>query len=195
MSSKNRIKNIRRIALFIVPLYLVLAFGFYFSPSTEHVQKSSLSSTLPAVRKSEAESAIVARVIDGDTFDALIGEKIERIRIIGIDTPETVDPHKLIQCFGKEASMKAEELLPEGMIVTLVSDKTQGNRDVYGRLLRYVTLTNSTDVGEMLISEGYAREYTFNIPYVHQEEYSKAEAQAKMAGLGLWAKGGCDGRV
>lgn len=81
----------------------------------------------------------VSRVVDGDTADVQIEGVTTRIRIIGIDTPETVAPGQPVDCFGPEASARARELL-EGQTVTLEPDPTQDQIDAFGRLLVYVTL-------------------------------------------------------
>ena len=94
-------------------------------------------------------TSIVSRIVDGDTIELGTGE---RVRYIGIDTPETVDPRKEVQCFGKEASAKNKELV-EGKEVRLVKDVS--DKDKYGRLLRYVYV-GDVFVNEKLVSEGYA---------------------------------------
>lgn len=132
----------------------------------------------------------VVNVIDGDTFDVDIDGKIKRIRVIGINTPEVVDPRKKVECFGKEASEKAKELLFNKK-VRLESDPTQGNVDKYGRLLRYVFLEDGTDFGLLMIKEGYAYEYTYNIPYKYQQQYKNAQKQAQENKRGLWAENAC----
>lgn len=132
----------------------------------------------------------VVKIVDGDTIDVNIDGKIERIRFIGLNTPETVDPRKPVECFGQEASKKANELLL-GQEVYLEVDPTQGDRDKYGRLLRYVYLKDGTDVALKLISNGYGYEYTYDLPYKNQDQYNKAEAQASEGERGLWAPGMC----
>ena len=115
----------------------------------------------------------VLKVVDGDTVSVDINGITETIRIIGINTPETVDPRKEVECFGKEASDKAKALL-EGEYVSLAVDDTQENRDKYNRLLRYVYLADGSDYGKHMIENGYAYEYTYQIPYQHQSEYRNA---------------------
>lgn len=132
----------------------------------------------------------VTRVVDGDTVDVQIGEKVERIRIIGIDTPEIVDPRKPVQCFGKESSDTAKKIL-EGASVSLKPDTTQNDRDTYGRLLRYIALVDGTDFGLMMIKQGFAHEYTYIIPYERQAEYKTAETDARTNKRGLWADAAC----
>lgn len=133
----------------------------------------------------------VAKVVDGDTLDVMIeGQKL-RIRLIGINTPETVDPRKSVECFGKEASDKAKEILA-GKKVFLEADASQTDRDKYDRLLRYVFLEDGTNFGLLMIREGYAYEYTYDAPYKYQKEFKAAQKEASDAGKGLWAKGACD---
>lgn len=133
----------------------------------------------------------VTKIVDGDTIAVDISGKVETLRLIGINTPETVDPRKPVECFGKEASDKAKAVLT-GKSVRLEADSTQDERDKYGRLLRYVFLADGTSFNKMMISEGYAYEYTYSTPYKYQSEYKQAEKEAKGAGRGLWAAGVCD---
>lgn len=132
----------------------------------------------------------VLTVIDGDTVDIEIDGKKETVRLIGMDSPETVDPRKPVQCFGKEASDKAKETLT-GKMVSLESDPTQGERDKYNRLLRYIFLEDGTNFNKLMISEGYAHEYTYQTPYKYQEEFKKAQKEAEDNKRGLWADNAC----
>lgn len=138
------------------------------------------------------EIAKVSKVVDGDTIKVLINNKEETIRLIGIDSPEILDEKKLTQCFGKEASAKAKEILT-GKTIILQSDPTQGERDEYGRLLRYVFLQDGTSFNKFMISEGYAREYTFKGKiYKYQTEFIQAEEKARKEKKGLWADNVCN---
>ncbi|MBP9758982.1 S-layer homology domain-containing protein [Candidatus Dojkabacteria bacterium] len=132
----------------------------------------------------------VTKVVDGDTIEVNINGTTEKIRLIGIDTPETVDPRKPVQCFGIEASNKAKELL-SGKSIGLEADQSQGERDKYDRLLRYVFLQNGTNFNKYMISEGYAFEYTYNTAYKYQAEFKEAQKQATSAKKGLWADNAC----
>lgn len=132
----------------------------------------------------------VARVIDGDTIDVLENGKTVRVRFIGINAPETVDPRKPVECFGPEASREMHELL-DGGEVRLGTDSSQDSLDKYGRLLAYVFLPDGTDVNLFMVEEGFAREYTYKKPYGLQNEFKAAEAEARSARLGLWAPGVC----
>ncbi len=133
----------------------------------------------------------VVRVIDGDTFSVRVGGVIKTVRLIGLDTPETVHPSKPVECFGKEASLKAKQVL-SGEKVRLEQDLSQGKLDKYGRLLVYVYLEDGTNFNKMMIEEGYAFEYTYNIPYKYQVEFKLAEKQARISKRGLWADGVCE---
>lgn len=134
--------------------------------------------------------ATVVRVVDGDTVALVINGEEETVRIIGINTPETVDPRKPVECFGKEASQKAHELL-DGQTVHVVADASQGDRDKYDRLLRFITLPSGDDFGETMIAQGYAYEYTYKTAYEKQSDYQAAQTEAQNAKRGLWADDAC----
>lgn len=134
----------------------------------------------------------VVAVIDGDTIDIDQNGKTERLRLIGIDTPETKDPRKPVQCFAKEASEQAHKLL-DGKQVRLEADPSQNNRDKYDRLLRYVYLEDGTSYNKQIILDGYAHEYTYNVPYTYQAEYKQAQKDAETAQRGLWSPSTCNG--
>ncbi len=140
----------------------------------------------------------VARVVDGDTVIVRMDGANVTLRLIGLDTPETVDPRKPVQCFGKEASAKAKEVLA-GKTVRLEMDASQGTYDKYHRTLAYVFLADpSTPLGasgisfnEFMIAEGYGHEYTYDLPYKYQKEFKAAEQRAREEKKGLWADGVC----
>ena len=136
----------------------------------------------------------VGIVVDGDTIDVMINGNTERLRLIGIDTPETVDPRRPVQCFGKEASDKAKSLLSSAK-VALEQDISQGERDSYGRLLVYVFLEDGTNFNHYMIAEGYAHEYTYRIPYKYQAEFKAAQVKARNNSKGLWSPAACDGNA
>lgn len=138
----------------------------------------------------QKENAFVTRVVDGDTIKVFLNGKNETVRLIGIDTPETVDPRRPVQCFGKEASNKTKSVLDKKNIF-LEADPSQGNRDKYHRLLRYVFLSDGTNFNKLLIEEGFAHEYTYFLPYKYQAEFKLAEKQARENKKGLWADNAC----
>jgi len=140
---------------------------------------------------SEEETASlvqVVRVIDGDTIEIEGGQ---RIRYIGIDTPETVHPSRPIECFGKEASSKNNELVG-GREIRLEKDVSE--TDKYGRLLRYVWV-GDVFVNDYLVRQGYAKASSYPPDIKHQEQFRQAEQEAREVGRGLWAAGVCEGEV
>ncbi len=137
----------------------------------------------------------VTKVADGDTFEVRQDGRTERVRLIGVDTPETVDPRRPVQCFGKEASHYTKQLL-RGQVVRLERDALRpgDDRDKYQRLLRYAFLSDGRMVNQLLIGGGYAHEYTYHgQAYQYQAEFKAAEASAKAAGTGLWSPATCGG--
>lgn len=135
---------------------------------------------------------VVTDVVDGDTIKISIDGKIETLRLIGIDTPEIVDPRKPVQCFGKEASNMAKQLL-SGQKVRIESDVTQDTRDKYGRLLVYIVREDGLFFNKHMIAEGYAYEYTYSTAYKYQSEFNSAEESARTSGKGLWSSNTCAG--
>jgi micrococcal nuclease len=136
------------------------------------------------------EEYFVSRVVDGDTIVVQKDGQEYRVRMIGIDTPETVHPSKPVECFGLESTKKLKSLVEE-KYVTLEPDETQDDIDRYGRLLRYVYL-DEKDINLIMIREGYAFEYTYMIPYTKQEEYISAQSFARENEIGLWNPLVCD---
>lgn len=159
---------------------------------------AAATNTLPAASHATATGTPlyeVAYVVDGDTIDVRMGTSTVRIRLIGLDTPELVDPRKPVQCFAKEASARAKELLV-GQLVRIEEDASQGARDKYGRLLAYIFLQNGANFNELMIAEGYGHEYTYRLPYAYQAAFKAAEKDARETKRGLWADapdGGCAG--
>ena len=139
----------------------------------------------------DTKDSLVTRVVDGDTIIVLINGVSEKVRLIGVDTPETVDPRRPVQCFGKEASAFTKALL-ENKLVRLETDSSQGDKDKYGRLLRYVYLGDIL-VNEKIIAEGYGHEYTYRTPYRYQSKFKLAQKEAEGAQNGLWAPATCAG--
>lgn len=136
----------------------------------------------------------VTKVIDGDTIKVNFDGKEETIRLIGMDTPEIVDPRKPVQCFGLEASNKAKELLT-GKKVSLQSDSSQNILDKYRRRLAYVYLEDGTLFNQYMIEKGYAYEYTYNVPYMYQSEFKNSQKYAQTHKLGLWSSQTCNGLI
>lgn len=136
----------------------------------------------------------VTKVIDGDTLHINKDGTDEKVRLIGINTPETVDPRTPVQCFGKEASNRMKELA-EGKSVKLEYDDSQSLRDAYGRLLAYVYLEDGEMLNRKMVAEGYAYEYTYLTPYKYQSEFRSLQNLARTSGRGLWAADTCNGKT
>ncbi len=129
---------------------------------------------------SNANWYTVERVVDGDTFIIDTGE---RVRMIGIDTPESVKPNSPVELYSKKASDSAKKIL-EGKRVRLEFDVQK--KDKYGRLLAYVYLEDGTFVNALLVKEGYAKVMTIPPNVKYAEEFLKYQQQAREEGKGLW---------
>jgi micrococcal nuclease len=124
----------------------------------------------------------VVRVVDGDTLDVrLLGGRRERIRLIGVDTPESG------QCFALQAKTKARQLA-SGKRVRLIGEASQDTRDRYERLLAYVVLPGNRDLGRTLVSAGFGSVYVYARPFQRLAAYRAAERSAKNGGRGLWTR-------
>jgi micrococcal nuclease len=134
-----------------------------------------------------AVAAEVERVTDGDTFVAAVGDRQERIRVIGVDTPETVAPNRPVEPYGKQASAFAERYL-EGATVRLAGDAEP--RDRYGRMLAYVWLADGTFWNALLAAEGYAQQLTIPPNVTYAGLFRRLVAEARRGRRGLWADGG-----
>lgn len=134
--------------------------------------------------------ATVTEVIDGDTIDVEIAGRIERVRLIGIDTPETKKPDSPIECYGPEASAFTASLLPVGTEVLIERDIV--GRDDYGRLLGYVHVVDAdgdttTFVNLEIVEQGFASPLTIEPNSTFARDFAVAARRAERAGLGMWA--------
>lgn len=126
----------------------------------------------------------VSRFVDGDTIVVNMGGATEKIRFIGVDTPETHKPNTPVQCYGPAASTFTKNTIGNQR-VRLESDSLSTNRDRYGRLLRYVYLPNGTLVNQQLIEQGYGFYYPY-FPFTKSDVFSRTQNEAKAANKGLW---------
>ncbi len=141
-------------------------------------------------------NALVVRAVDGDTLTVRRDGDQEdvKVRMLGVDTPETVDPRKAVQCFGKEASAFTASLV-DGKRVRLDADPLADEVDKYGRLLRNVILEDGRDMNALLVQEGYAYAYlSFPLNPVRKAELKRLQSEAEEAKRGLWAPEGCNGQ-
>jgi len=131
----------------------------------------------------------VTNVVDGDTIDVAIGGRDERIRLIGIDTPETKRPNTPVECYGAEASSFTSALLPVGATVRIERDIV--GRDDYGRLLGYVHLVDpdgtETFVNLEIVAQGFAQPFTVEPNSTFSDAFAAAARDAERAERGLWA--------
>ena len=147
----------------------------------------SQASGLLGLDRPERVRATVVRVSDGDTLRVRLPDgSEEHVRILGIDTPEV---HATVECGGHEASAAMGRLAPAGTTVALVSDPSQGDRDRYDRLLRYV-IRSGDDLGLEQVESGLAQVFVFHdAPFERVESYQRVERRAHRAGRGSWS--GC----
>jgi micrococcal nuclease len=164
-----------------------------------------LSRQAPATFPSEPpghEIGEVTRVVDGDTIEVRVTGRADGpgagearigssypVRLIGIDTPESVKPNSPVECFGRESSAAAKALL-EGSSVKLVKDVEETDR--YDRLLRYVYLGHELANARLVIN-GYAAAFTYPPNVRHADLFVELQRQAREAELGLWAAATCNG--
>src|SRR6266508_792614 len=132
-----------------------------------------------------SEKRVVIRVVDGDT---IVVSPNEKVRLIGVDTPETVHPNKAVQCFGKDAKEFTRSMV-EHRTIRLVLDETnrvRHHKDRYGRTLAYVYFDDGRMLNAELIRRGYAHAYT-RFPFRHVAEFREMERAARNQAVGLWA--------
>ena len=161
----------------------------------ENTETSEVGDSQPVEQETTTQAPVVElysviKVVDGDTLAIEMNGQTQTIRLIGIDTPETVHPSKPVECFGVEASSYAKEVLA-GTQVSIETDTTQDTYDKYGRLLAYVILEDGTNFNKLMIEEGYGYEYTYSLPYKYQNEFKLAQQRAQANKRGLWADGVC----
>lgn len=149
---------------------------------TTPADTASPSPSVTAALPDGLTPAVVTHVVDGDTIDVEIGGQTYRVRYIGIDTPETVDPNRPVGCYGAEASDYNKSLV-HGQTVGLEKDVSETDR--YGRLLRYVWLGGEM-VNAILVRDGYAQASTYPPDVKYQDTFLQLQREAREAGRGLW---------
>lgn len=156
----------------------------------QNIKPSDLTEATPSAAGSdfalEGDQVLVTKVIDGDTIEI---ESRARIRYLGVDTPETKDPRKPVECFGKEAKNENKKLV-EGKVVILQKDVSE--TDKYGRLLRYVFLPVGEGeflfVNDYLIRAGFAKVLTIPPDVSYAEQFLEAQREAREEKRGLWGR-------
>lgn len=189
MTSRRMIKLLLALAVF--------AIGTLVSQKSPPQLPLAKGEAVEVASSTVATNALVVRAVDGDTLLArLDGESAEaRIRLLGINTPETVDPRTPVECFGKEASQRMHELV-DGKRVRLDADPQADERDKYDRLLRNVVLEDGTDLNAAMVKDGYASAYlSFPLNPVRKRELKKLQEDARIGGRGLWNPTTCNGNI
>lgn len=171
--SKRQVKRIIQALLFVA----LIAATYFASQNTEVAQQ--VQQVAPP-----AGTYNVASFDDGDTITVNMDGREEKVRFIGVDTPETKDPRKAVQCFGQAASEFTKNFIGQNP-VKLEADPTNTNRDRYNRLLRYVYLPDGRLVNAEIIKAGYGFAYT-SFPFTKLEEFRAHQRTAREENRGLW---------
>jgi endonuclease YncB( thermonuclease family) len=180
MARKLRIT--KRTPWYVVLVLLFITIGQYYGwfggvqQADPHI-KSAVVENQPGLYK-------VTKFHDGDTIEVNVNGANETIRFIGVDTPETHDPRKAVQCYGKTASAFTKQLIGSKS-VRLEADPLNTNRDRYKRLLRYVYLPDGTLVNRELIKQGYGFAY-LSFPFSKSDEFRNLQTEARQNNRGLW---------
>lgn len=157
--------------------------------SNPSLAPKGLGEGTPSSLESSSQSVRVTKVFDGDTIEVEINGQKAKVRYIGIDTPETVDPRRPVGCFGKEASLENKNLVL-GKFVTLEKDISE--TDKFGRILRYVYLKLDNEsvllVNDYLVRMGFAKVSTYPPDVKFSQSFKEAESEAREGKKGLWGK-------
>ena len=182
----------------IARLLLVAALGAALLPGCSAGEPStpitegagSATSITVGAGAAQDANALMVRTVDGDTIVVELEGSEERVRLIGIDTPESVAEERPDQCYGAEASDEVQRLLPPG--TELVLERDVEPRDQYGRLLAYVyRAEDQLFVNEVLVRDGFAGILSYPPNDTYAQRFRTLEAAARQAGTGLW--GACGG--
>ncbi|MDO4979032.1 MAG: thermonuclease family protein [Candidatus Saccharibacteria bacterium] len=178
-------------ALFICGLVILLN-NQRSSEDTSTAETNSQSELSRPEKIFEDGEFFVESVTDGDTIKINYYGKVTPLRLIGVDAPETYNTtNTTTKCKGQKSTEYLKKLIA-GKKVKIAKDSSQSEKDIYDRLLRYVYLEHE-DIGELLLKNGFASEYTFsNQTYLHQTTYRNAEAEAKANSAGNWNKATCN---
>jgi micrococcal nuclease len=159
--------------------------ALYSMPSQKEESTQEITLQVDESKESEVPITLV-HIIDGDTIKVNVNGKLETVRYLLIDTPESKNPKTCVQLYAKEAFLRNSELVKSGK---LTLEFEQGNtRDSYGRLLAYVFVDGESIQGTLL-KEGYARvAYIMNPPYKYLETFRKEETLAKRGKINIWSR-------
>lgn len=188
MASRGRLITPRLLAVLAAVMALVALWYALGAPSPLASSPTPRTPTAGTPPTGPTTVATVTGVSDGDTIRVeLAGSGArERVRLLGIDTPELAHDGSPQECYAAQAHARAAELMPLRAQVDLVADPTQDDRDRHGRLLRYVEI-DGIDVQAELVSAGFARAYPWGVPDVRAQTYADLEDAARAEGRGLWS--------
>lgn len=171
-------KQKKRIAIVVLLLTLLVGFG---------QNRGWFGAAQQAVTVNDPGLYSIDHFVDGDTIAVNMNGKVETVRFVGVDTPETHKPNTPVQCYGPEAAAYTKQLIAAaGSKVRLQSDPNSTNRDRYNRLLRYIYLPDGTLVEQKLISNGYGFYYPY-FPFTKSAQFADYEQAAQAGHKGLWA--------
>ncbi len=170
-------RNQKKLATLVVVLLILLA-----------QQMGWLNKAGEVAQKEQPGLYSVTHFLDGDTIAVSMNGKEEKVRFVGVDTPETHKPNTPVQCYGPAASAYTKTVIGNQK-VRLVSDSLSTDRDRYNRLLRYVYLPDGTNLNEKLIQTGHGFYYPY-FPFTKSKQFSDDQTKAMAAHLGLW--GNCN---
>lgn len=165
----------KKVLAVIIASILLCAVGIYIV----------YASTVVNIKEDELYKVVY--VLDGDSIKAKVDKHIITLRLLGIDTPETIDPRKPNQCYGKVASDETKLLLT-GREIRLKLNPDREEKDKYGRYLAYVYRDDGLFINEYLLENGFAREYTYGSNYLYRDDFKKIEQVAKNKNIGLWSE-------
>lgn len=166
----------------ILSLILFLAVAGYIVAT----QSGWINNGLKSAEVNQPGLYSIDHYVDGDTIAVNMNGSVETIRFIGVDTPETHRPNTPVQCYGPEAAANTKTQIEKFGKVRLQADSLDTNRDVYGRLLRYVYLPDGTLMEDQIIKNGYGFAY-LDFPFGKKAQFASDQTQAQQNKLGLWA--------
>jgi len=185
LTHSHRRQTVVWVCLILFSLFLIV-----LPACSESSAETPAPQTAPQYPKEISRTELaykVSRVIDGDTVDIIVNNQVLRIRLIGVDTPETVDPRKPVQFYGKEASNFLTNLLKGEEVYLEYEDNAKPEYDKYNRLLAYLyRAPDGLFVNLEIVRQGYGHAYT-KYPFKYMELFRAYEKRARENGKGLWA--------
>lgn len=160
-------------------LALLISMGLFLAQQNGLIDKGEQAAT-----SNQPGLYAVAQFVDGDTIAVSMNGKVEKVRFVGIDTPETHKPNTPVQCYGPAAAAYTKNIISKNK-VRLVSDSLSTDRDRYDRLLRYVYLPDGTNVNQKLVQNGYAFYYP-HFPFTKSDQFNVAQQMAMAEHKGIW---------